>query len=143
MRKTLITYFHNIRMAYALGHKIPGEINNRFGYWDFENYMTFKKDDFNFKISEDKSLFGFHKVFVFVDDILIYHQDSWIHSVPKEMKIKVEQIINVLKEYNNQCNKNKLTKSYNQYLIQKEIEKKQKEKRKREEEKRYLIEKFK
>ncbi|MGK4040865.1 hypothetical protein AB0Y20_01090 [Heyndrickxia oleronia] len=141
MKKDLISYFYNVRMSEKLNLSVPSGIHNKYGYWSFENYMTFKLGDFDFRIEEDRSLFGTMKVLITVDNITIFN-NGWIHSVPDQMKISLKIELKSVKEFNKKCKKNKVSRSYDRLLKQKKLEEKQHQIRKFEDEKRTLIDKF-
>lgn len=141
IKRTLSLYHDNVKMADSLNLNIPGNILILYGEFDFNNYISFKRGDFRFKISKEFFCM-FVEVSIWVDDILVYN-DGWNHNVPIEMKNKLKEIIKEIRIINKEYKKMKLTKMYNVNEKFLKLKKKQRENENYKKEQQYLLSKFK
>ncbi|QJI52380.1 hypothetical protein [Psychrobacillus phage Perkons] len=116
---------------------------NKYGIYDFNNYITFEMNGFCFRISCEIFIFwNSYKVSVSVDDIEVY-KDRWIHSIPTEMKNQIMDTVKEIGLLNKTYKKNGINEVYSDHEEQKESDRKWNESMKFEDEKKHLAEKFK
>ena len=141
----LVNFYENSKMIQALNSRLYNGtmfINKCFS-WDWN--LIFQKDIIKIKIRYDEYgslISGSYVIEISIKDIKVY-DGEWLHKIPKEM---IEYINSILKEiniYNKLCNKNEITKSYNEMLKVKKLEEYQKSIQKHEDEKRRLLDIFK
>lgn len=119
-RDTLIDYFHNVRAAEKVGYYKPENTYISWGYWSFENFVVYRKDNTRIKVAHGEGLFDGYEITVTIEDILVY-ESGWIHSVPKKMKDHVFSIVKELKSYNKDCKSEKIHKQLKQLIEQKRL----------------------
>lgn len=142
MRKTLISHLHRVREASVVGWEFPKLIDQRYGMYNFDNYMVFKRNGFMFRISyEDAILWYSHEVSIYIDDIKVY-QDGWIHNTPNEMKKEIKNTVKEIEKINKKWRKDKLGASYRKLQRKKKKDKKLEKIRLFEDEKKRLHEKY-
>jgi hypothetical protein len=142
MFNELVRFFNNTRKAKSVGFELLPKTHINYGTFHFDNYIKCYVGDFTFNVSSEfYGLFYSYRCQVYVDNILVY-ESGWIHSVPKEMKRKIKESLQVIKDYNKKCKSHKLNSSYKQRLKEEEFIEKQKKIAKFESDKKKLIDKF-
>lgn len=141
----LCNYHDNLKMADELKWKIEDEVLISHGIWDWNNFISFKRNDFSFVISATNQysiFFYIYNVKIWVDDVLVY-KNGWKHHVPTEMKNKLKETIKEILLINKEYKKLKLKKMYkeNQKLLK--LKERQQDKENYEKEQQYLLTKFK